>query len=136
MITFITVGEVDALLGVGWTDGSKKSKSVLMANVWLNSLQLSLPCDPVTHGVIIPDDVKQAGAYAAQAAANGGLYQQKTNSGVLTSESVDADGVRVSESYAEMATNSTSLLDSDLQLAIALLKPYGYSTSQIRVYRG
>lgn len=136
MITYITVEDVNSILGATWTDESKKAKSVLMANTWMNGLNLKLPCDKATHETIIPDDVKQAGAYAAQAAANGGLYQQKTNSGVLTSESVDADGVSVSESYAELATNSTSLLDSDLQLALAMLKPYGVNTSQIRLVRG
>lgn len=136
MITYITVADVDALLGSTWTDESKKAKSVLMANTWMNGLNLKMPCDKATHEVIIPDDVKLAGAYASLAAANGGLYQQKTSSGVLTSESVDADGVSVSESYAELATNSTSLLDSDLQLALAMLKPYGANTSQIRLVRG
>lgn len=136
MITYITVEDVNSILGATWTDESKKAKSVLMANTWMNGLNLKLPCDKATHETIIPDDVKQAGAYAAQAAANGWLYQQKTSSGVLTSESVDADGVSVSESYAELATNSTSLLDSDLQLALAMLKPYGVNTSQIRLVRG
>ncbi|MCZ4676467.1 protein singed [Citrobacter sedlakii] len=130
MITYITVADVDQILGADWTDASKKEKSVLMANAWMNGLNLRV-CDDAVY-----DDVKQAGAYASLAAANGGLYQQKTSSGVLTSESVDADGVSVSESYAEMATNSTSLLDSDLQLALAMLKPYGASTSQIRLVRG
>ncbi|UIW10341.1 hypothetical protein [Flyfo siphovirus Tbat2_3] len=130
MITFITVSEVDALLGGEWTDSSKKAKSVLMANVWLTGLNLRV-CDED-----IPDDVKQAGAYAAQAAANGGLYQQKTDSGSLLSKSVDADGVSVSKTFAELAVNSSSLLNSDLQLAMAMLKPYGLSTSQIRVQRG
>lgn len=136
MITYIAVADVDQILGADWTDVSKKSKSVLMANTWMNGLGLKLPCDKNTYEIIISDGVKQAGAYAAQAAANGGLYQQKTSSGVLISESVDADDVSVSESYAEMATNSTSLLDSDLQLALAMLKPYGANTSQIRLVRG
>jgi len=136
MITFITVEDVDSLLGDSWTDDANKSKSVLMANVWLNGLSLSLPCDKVTHEVIIPDDVKLAGAYAALAAANGGLYQRKTDSGSLLSKSVDADGVSVSKTFAELSANSTTLLDSNLQLALAILKPYGVSTSQIRLVRG
>ncbi|ABV12989.1 TPA: protein singed [Citrobacter koseri] len=136
MITYITVADVDQILGADWTDASKKSKSVLMANAWMNGLGLKLPCDKNTHEIIIPDDVKQAGAYAAQAAANGGLYQQKTNSGSLLSNSVDADGVSVSKTFAELAVNSTALLDSDLQLAMAMLKPYGVNQSQIRLVRG
>ena len=136
MITYITVADVDQILGADWTDASKKSKSVLMANAWMNGLGLKLPCDKNTHEIIIPDDVKQAGAYAAQAAANGGLYQQKTISGSLLSNSVDADGVSVSKTFAELAVNSTALLDSDLQLAMAMLKPYGVNQSQIRLVRG
>lgn len=136
MITFITVDDVDAVLGSTWADTSSKTKSVLMANAWLNGLSLRLPCDKVTHEQVIPDDVKTAGAYTALAAANGGLYQQKADSGSLLSKSVDADGVSVSKTFSELDANSSALLDSNLQLAMALLKPYGLNTSQVRLVRG
>lgn len=136
MITFITVEDVNSILGATWTDESKKAKSVLMANTWMNGLNLKMPCDKATHEIIIPYDVKQAGAYAALAASNGGLYQQKTDSGVSLSKTVDADDVSVSKTFAELATNSSALLDSDLQLALAMLKPYGVSQSQVRLVRG
>ncbi|EPZ0318068.1 protein singed [Kluyvera cryocrescens] len=136
MITFITVEDVDSVLGSSWADESKKAKSVLMANTWMNGLSLKMPCDKATHETIIPADVKQAGAYAALAASNGGLYQQKTDSGVLLSKTVDADDVSVSKTFAELSTNSTALLDPDLQLALAMLKPYGVNQSQVRVVRG
>jgi len=136
MITFITVDDVDAALGSTWADTSDKAKSVLMANAWLNGLSLRLPCDKVTHEQIIPNDVKTAGAYAALAASTGGLYQQKTNSGSLLSNSVNANGVSVSKTYAELDANNSALLDSNLQLAMAMLKPYGLSTSQVRLVRG
>ncbi|EOV8179430.1 protein singed [Raoultella ornithinolytica] len=136
MITFITVEDVDSVLGSSWTDESKKAKSVLMANTWMNGLSLKMPCDKATHETIIPADVKQAGSYAALAASNGGLYQQKTDSGVLLSKTVDADDVSVSKTFAELATNSTALLDPDLQLALAMLKPYGVNQSQVRLVRG
>lgn len=102
----------------------------------MNGLNLKMPCDKATHEIIIPDDVKQAGAYAALSAANGGMYQQKTDSGVLLSKAVDADDVSVSKTFAELGTNSSALLDSDLQLALAMLKPYGVSQSQVRLVRG
>lgn len=130
MTTFITVADVDELLGADWTADDKKSKAVLMANAWLTGLNLRVCPDE------IPADVKLAGAYAALAASNGGLYQQQTDSGVVTSNSVDADGVSVSKTFAELATNSTALLNSDLQLALALLRPYCANPSQIRVVRG
>ncbi|MCS5828641.1 hypothetical protein LNO09_12375 [Klebsiella variicola] len=81
MITYITVEDVNSILGATWTDESKKAKSVLMTNTWMNGLNLKLPCNEATHETIIPDDVKLAGAYAALSAANGGLYHQKTDSG-------------------------------------------------------
>lgn len=135
MITFVTVEEVDALLGDDWTSADKKARSVLMANAWLTGLSLTLPCNPKTHEPVIPDDVKLAGAYAALAAANGGLYTQQST-GVMLSKSVKADSVEVSKTYAEIASNSNSLLDGNLQLALALLQPYGYSANQIRLRRG
>lgn len=136
MLTFITVEDVNSILGDTWTEESKKARSVLMANTWMNGLNLKLPCSEATRETIIPDDVKQAGAYAALAASNGGLYQQKIDSGVLLSKTVDADDVSVSKTFAELATNSSALLDSDLQLALAMLKPYGVNQSQVRLVRG
>lgn len=136
MITFVTVESVDSILGAIWADESKKAKSVLMANIWMNGLSLKMPCNAATHETIIPDDVKQAGAYASLAASNGGLYQQKTDSGVLLSKTVDADDVSVSKTFAEISTSSSALLDSDLQLALAMLKPYGVNQSQVRLLRG
>lgn len=130
MITYITVADVDEILGPDWTTPDKKDNAVFMVNVWLNSLGLKVCPDN------IPDDVKTAGAYAAKAAANGGLYQQKTDSGVITSKSVKADDVNVSKTFADLATNSSSLLDPSLQIALALLNPYGINSNQIRVYRG
>ena len=130
MITYITVSDVDRILGADWTDASKKEKPVKMANAWLNGLNLRVCPDN------IPEDVKEAGAYAASVAAAGKLYQQKTDSGVVTSKSVEAKGVSVSKSFAELSTNSTALLDPDLQFALALLKPYGVNQSQIRLVRG
>ncbi len=59
MITYITVEDVNSILGATWTDESKKAKSVLMANTWMNGLNLKLPCDKATHETIIPDDVNR-----------------------------------------------------------------------------
>ncbi|MFH8134211.1 protein singed [Pantoea osteomyelitidis] len=131
MITYVTVEDVDRLLGQEWANDSAKSKAVLMANAWMNTFSLRgfSPDD-------IPENVKLAGAYAASVAAEGKLFQQKTDSGVLTSKSVEADGVAVSKTFTEISAADASLLPADLQLAIALLKPWGASNSQLRVERG
>lgn len=126
MITYVTCDDVDNAFGNAWTSENAKNKAVLMANAWLNGFNLSR----------IPEEVKLAGAYAARIASFGKLFQQKNDSGVVISKAVSADGVSVSKSFAELPSNSTVLLEPDLQLAIALLKPYGLSRSQVRVVRG
>lgn len=137
MITVVTVDDVNTTLGDDWADEAKKPRSVLSANVWLgNVIDLSQFLDRSTKTYVFPDDVKTAGAYAASAAANGGLYTQSDGTGVATSESVKAGSVEVSTSYSESTANASAMLDSDLQLAIALLGQYGYSSNQIRVRRG
>lgn len=131
MAQYITVTEVDTLLGSEWASEGAKPKAILMANAWLSALNL--------QGVNleeIPDEVKQAGAYVASVAAAGNLYTQKESSGVLASESVKADTVEVTETYYTGGTvNADSLLDPDLQLALALLAPWRSNPLKFRVYR-
>ncbi|PSY37417.1 protein singed [Escherichia albertii] len=130
MITYVTCDDVDNTLGKNWANEDVKNKAVLMANAWLNNFSLKI--DPSS----IPDEVKLAGAYAARVASVDKLFQQKNDSGVVINKTVSADGVSVSKSFAELSANSTALLEPDLQLALALLKPYGLSHSQVRVVRG
>ncbi|EMU6539522.1 TPA: protein singed [Escherichia albertii] len=130
MITYVTCDDVDNTLGKNWANEDVKNKAVLMANAWLNNFSLKI--DPSS----IPDEVKLAGAYAARVASVGKLFQQKNDSGVVINKTVSADGVSVSKSFAELSANSTALLEPDLQLALALLKPYGLSHLQVRVVRG
>ena len=126
MITYVTCDDVDNAFGNAWTSENAKNKAVLMANAWLNGFSLKI------NPSRIPEEVKLAGAYAARIASVGKLFQQKNDSGVVISKAVSADGVSVSKSFAELPANSTALLEPDLQLAIALLKPYGLSRSQVR----
>lgn len=129
MTTYITVADVDELLGADWTTPEKKARAVMQANAYLTALNL--------QGIIgaTPDDVKQAGALLASAAAAGVLYRQQTESGALTSKTVDADGVRVTKSYASSQSTSNTLLPADVQLALALLKPWRSNPLSFRVYR-
>ncbi|WP_241595986.1 protein singed [Rosenbergiella epipactidis] len=131
MPKYITVTEVDTLLGSEWASDSAKHKAILMANAWLSALNL--------QGINledVPDEVKQAGAYVASVAAAGNLYTQKESSGVLASESVKADDVEVTETYYTGGTiNADSLLDPDLQLALSLLAPWRSNPLKFRVYR-
>ncbi|MBE5254516.1 protein singed [Mixta mediterraneensis] len=127
---YITVSDVDDILGTSWTDDSKKAKAVLQANAYMTALNLqNMPDNPV------PDDVKQAGAYIASVAASGNLYKQKSDSGLVTSKSVKAGSTQVTKSFAALDSSSSSLLDPDLQLALAMLQPWMGNPLAFRVYR-
>ncbi|EMR0736715.1 protein singed [Citrobacter braakii] len=130
MITYVTCDDIDNALGNAWASENAKNNAVLMANAWLNGFNLKINLSS------IPEEVKLAGAYAARVASVGKLFQQKNDSGVVINKTVSADGVSVSKSFAELSANSIALLEPDLQLALALLKPYGLSRSQVRVVRG
>jgi len=129
MTTYITAADVDELLGTDWAAPDKKARAVMQANAYLTALNLQ----GITGAS--PDDVKQAGALLASAAAAGVLYRQQTESGALTGKTVDADGVRVTKSYASGKNTAGSLLPEDVQLALALLKPWRSNPMAFRVYR-
>lgn len=123
MTTYITVEQVDALLGAGWAPTDQKARAVLMANTWLTNL--SLPeFDP------IPEDVVQAGAEIAKEAVAGKIYGSK-ETGVL-SKSVNADGVSSSKTYSE----SSRTISAGESFALALLAHYLNSSGQTKIVRG
>ena len=123
MTTYITVEQVDALLGPTWVPDDQKARAVLMANTWLTNLGLP-EFDPV------PDDVIQAGAEIAREAAAGNIYGSK-ETGVL-SKSVNADGVSSSKTYSE----SSRTISAGESFALALLAHYLNSSGQTKIVRG
>lgn len=123
MTIYITVEQVDALLGPTWAPNDQKARAVLMANTWLTNLGLP-EFDP------IPGDVIQAGAEIAREAAAGNIYGSK-ETGVL-SKSVNADGVSSSKTYSE----SSRTISAGESFALALLAHYLNSSGQIKIVRG
>jgi len=123
MTIYITVEQVDALLGPTWAPDDQKARAVLMANTWLTNLGLP-EFDPV------PDDVIQAGAEIAREASAGNIYGSK-ETGVL-SKSVDADGVSSSKTYSEYSRN----ISAGESFALALLAHYLNSSGQTKIVRG
>lgn len=122
MTIYITVEQVDALLGPAWAPDGQEARAVLMANTWLTNL--GLPAfDPV------PDDVVQAGAEIAREAAAGNIFGAK-ETGVL-SKSVDADGVSSSKTYSASARK----ISAGESFALALLSQY-LGTGQAKIVRG
>jgi len=122
MTEYITIAQVDGLLGSDWTTEDKKARAVLMANVWLAE-RLS-----VTFATV-PDQVVQAGAEIAQLAASGGLYSAQERE--VTSTSVTAGPVQSSKTFKE-GGKAISAAES---FALALLRPW-LGTNQIKMIRG
>jgi hypothetical protein len=129
MATYITVADVDTILGTDWTTPEKKDRAVMQANAYLTSLNLS--------GVdmdAIPDEVKQAGAELAKCADDGVLYQQQS-SGSLEAKTVKAGSVTTSKTFGAIDSSSTKAQAEGIQFALALLNPWLRSSFGFDVYR-
>ena len=129
MATYITVADVDATLGPAWATEDKKARAVLQANAYLTSLNLA--------GVdmdVIPDEVKQAGAELAKVAAEGKLYQQKTE-GSLEAKTVKAGSVTTSKTFASLDSSKIIAQPGDVQFALVLLAQWRSSPFAFSVYR-
>jgi len=129
MATYITVADVDTILGATWTTEDKKVRAVMQANAYLTSLKLvGIDMDA------IPEDVKLAGAELAQTAALGKLYQQTTE-GALEAKTVKAGSVTTSKTFASFDSSKTTALPDGVQFALALLNPWMASAFSFNVYR-
>ena len=129
MANYITVADVDTILGSTWTTEDKKVRAVMQANAYLTSLKLvGIDMDA------IPEDVKLAGAELAQTAALGKLYQQTTE-GALEAKTVKAGSVTTSKTFASFDSSKTTALPDGVQLALALLNPWMASAFSFNVYR-
>ena len=111
---FVTVGDVNSLLGDDWTDESKKASAVNQANVWLSTKKFCKGIDP------IDGNLKQAGAQLAKLSADGLLYNTQTD-GLVTEKTVKADTVQVTKKYAEGLEQGKS---SEMQFIEDLIKPF------------
>ena len=120
---YITVAQVDALLGAGWAGTGDPARAVLMANTWLSA-------KPLPSFDEVPAAVVQAGAEIAREAAAGKLYTAN-ETGVL-SKSVEAGGVSSSKTYSSSARTVTA----GEVFALALLAPLLGPTGQIKLVRG
>lgn len=130
MATYITVADVDSILGAGWAPGADKEEAVFEANAYLTSLNLV--------GIdmnYIPDDVKQAGARLSKCASQGKLYVQQTE-GSLEAKTVKAGSVSTSKSFGSIDKTSTAAQPACVQLALSLLTPWRSNPFAFAVKRG
>src|SRR5690554_4350247 len=100
MTDFITVADVDALLGPGWAGSGDEALAVTMANAWLTAKITRPVPDPV------PSEIKLAGAQVAKEAAAGKLY--KATQKEVQSKTVSAQaGTSVSTTFVAGSTALT-----------------------------
>lgn len=127
MKTYITVADVDGLLGADWTSADKKDRAVLIANVWMTNRNLP-DIEPM------PEEWKQAGAEVAREAAAGRIYGSRETG--VASKSVKAGDVSSSKTLRDGAQSYTA----GESLALALLSPWlkssGGGMSQFGLVRG
>lgn len=91
-MSFITVAEAESILGADFADDGDKARLIKLANTWMKN-EVSFVPDP------IDPLLKDAACEIIKGIQAGAIY-----SGVArqtTSESVKADSVQVSETYAE-----------------------------------
>jgi hypothetical protein len=122
MTEYITIAQVDELLGAGWAGTGDPARAVLMANVWLTE-RLRTAFDTV------PAEVVQAGAEIARDAAAGLLYGAQERD--VVSSSVTAGPVTTAKTFSAGAKARTA----GESFALALIRPW-LTGSQIKLVRG
>lgn len=111
---FVTIEDVDTIIGDTWTTQDKKAMATNQANVWLSAKKFCKGLDP------IDDAIKQAGAYLAKMSSTGGLYVAREE-GLVSESSVKADIVSVIEKYV---VGQEQGISSDMLFVNDLLKPF------------
>lgn len=113
MTDYITVVDVDTLLGSGWAGTGDPVLAVSMANAWLTAKINRPVADPT------PTAIKLAGAQVAKEAAAGKLYtstQKEVQSKTVSAQS----GTSVSKTYVAGSTDQSA----GVNFALALLAPW------------
>lgn len=111
---FVTIAEVDAILGIDWTTEYKKAMAVNQANVWLSTKNFCSGINPISG------DLKQAGAYLASLSSKGTLYVSRSD-GLVTEKTVKADTVQVTKKFA---TGQEGAISSDMLFIDDLISPF------------
>jgi hypothetical protein len=118
-MAYITVEQVDSLLGSEWADPAAKPMAVAQANDWLTARNIPPDADD--------DRITRAGAYLAKMAAAGTLYADTR--GDVKRKRVKADSV---ESETEYADGSRAVL-GDQKYIEDLLRPWLRPFGSVRI---
>lgn len=110
MAQYITVEQVDSLLGSDWAEPAAKPLAVQMANDWMTAQGLP--------AIVADERITRAGAYLAKMAAAGTLFA--SSEGVIKSSRVKAEGVEVDETFAD----GSRPVNGDMEYIKTLLSPW------------
>lgn len=107
---YVTVTQVDEILGSDWAEEAAKPLAVLQANDWLTAKGIPVDVDD--------ERITRAGAYLAKMAAAGTLYAD--SEGAIKREMVRADTVEVETEFQDGARS----IAGDMLYIKDLLKPW------------
>lgn len=124
-MSFITVAEAESILGADFADDGDKARLIKLANTWMKN-EVSFVPDP------IDSLLKDAACEIIKGIQAGVIYSGVAR--LTTSESVKADTVQVSETYAEGSVEISEYEQVAKAYIESLdLKPKGFT---FEVYRG
>ena len=127
MKIYVTVADVDGLLGQDWAPANKKDRGVMIANVWMTNRNLP-EIDPP------PEEWLLAAAEIAKEGALGRIYGSRETG--VASKAVKAGDVSSSKSYRAGSQSLTAGESLALALLAKWLKTSGGGMSQFKVSRG
>lgn len=113
MTDFITVADVDTLLGPGWAGSGDEALAVTMANAWLTA-KITRPVPSPT-----PNEVKLAGAQIAKEAAAGLIFAAEGREVASTTVSAQP-GTSSSKTFVA----GSKAITAGESFALALLAPW------------
>lgn len=124
MTDFITVADVETLLGPDWAGGGDEALAVTMANAWLTArIKRPVP-EPA------PDAIKLAGAQVAKDAAAGLLFKGSEREVLQTEDRVEGAVTR-----KRVFSEGQVLLTAGETFALTLLAPWTTRSSVMMLKR-
>lgn len=122
-MTFVTVEDVDTLLGTEWNGTGDKDRAVLEANTYLSGYSFK-------SWEAQPDEITRAGAELAKISAQGELYAD-SQTGIVKRKRVKADTVETETEFADGGGN----VSGALSFVHALIGPWTANSGSVRLLR-
>jgi len=122
MIEYVTVSDVDTILGSGWEDGADKDAAVYQANADLNTYRFK-------SWETQPEAVTHAGAVLAKESAAGSLYAD--SSAAVKRKKVKASTVETETEFQDGAVPQSGAM----KFVDSLLAPWVAKRSSVQILK-